>query len=436
VPNTVTDIGASAFAGAAANLSGGLVINHALDSLAAGALPAKLSLGATQTGITFPASVTDVTLTGSASVAAANFTGTVTGLTLKGSAVPTGFTGVTGLTLGEGFTGTLTGSGLDSLTSLAGITIDPLVTTYTVTDDVLLSGTTLIKLLPYKDVSGGSYAIPSTVTAIGESAFKNADSDLETITFAGTSVTSIGISAFEGTSITGISIPNSVTTISNSAFKDAAALGSVTFGTGIQTIGENAFSGTAITGAVAFTGTALTSIGAGAFGSVAGITSVNFGTPAAAFTIATGAFTGTGITTLTLPGGANVATGAFGAITALTVTGNLAALHDSAFGNPPVGGFTSLTVNANQTNVQFAISTITTLVIGGSVNSIAAGTFTGLTGLNAAGNTVTIPAGVTIANGSFMDPGNNLATLEEAYADGSDDDVYTFSASTGWEGTS
>jgi hypothetical protein len=62
-------------------------------------------------------------------------------------------------------------------------------------------------------------------------------------TLDGLSVVSIGTNAFEGMSITNVTIPDSVTNIGNSAFYDCMDLYSVAIGNGVISIGESAFSG-------------------------------------------------------------------------------------------------------------------------------------------------------------------------------------------------
>ena len=82
--------------------------------------------------------------------------------------------------------------------------------------------------------------IPSSVTSIGNSAFRNC-SGLTSVTIPN-SVTSIGNYAFEGCSgLTSVTIPNSVTSISNSAFSYCSGLTSVTIPNSVTSIGEMAF---------------------------------------------------------------------------------------------------------------------------------------------------------------------------------------------------
>ena len=74
--------------------------------------------------------------------------------------------------------------------------------------------------------TAASYAIPSTVKSIGESAFMNCYS-LKSVTIPD-SVTSIGSYAFASSNLTGITIPASVTNIGIGAFQGCVALTSVT----------------------------------------------------------------------------------------------------------------------------------------------------------------------------------------------------------------
>jgi hypothetical protein len=82
--------------------------------------------------------------------------------------------------------------------------------------------------------------IPSSVTCIGNSAFKNCTA-LTSIVIP-SSVTSIGESAFEGcTGITAIDIPSSVTSIGNAAFKNCTGLTSIAIPSSVKKVGAYAF---------------------------------------------------------------------------------------------------------------------------------------------------------------------------------------------------
>ncbi len=85
-----------------------------------------------------------------------------------------------------------------------------------------------------------SYAIPDTITAIGEGAFSAAKA-LETITLPD-SVQSIGPSAFFGClSLRGMTIPDGVTEIGDSMFYDCRALATLTLPDSVTRIGQSVF---------------------------------------------------------------------------------------------------------------------------------------------------------------------------------------------------
>ncbi|MCQ2496028.1 MAG: leucine-rich repeat protein [Lachnospiraceae bacterium] len=85
------------------------------------------------------------------------------------------------------------------------------------------------------------FAIPNSVTSIGDSAFYNC-SNLTQIKIPN-SVTSIGDSAFYNCSnLTQIEIPNSVISIGDSAFSDCSSLTQIEIPNSVTSIGESAFS--------------------------------------------------------------------------------------------------------------------------------------------------------------------------------------------------
>jgi hypothetical protein len=123
-------------------------------------------------------------------------------------------------------------------TGLAEITVDTSNALYSSTNGVLFdkSQTTLVE---FPGGLGGSYAIPASVTNIGDSAFEHCFS-LTSVTIPN-SVTSIGADAFAGTGLTSVAIPGSVTSIGQLAFYYCIFLTSVTIPGSVTNIGNYAF---------------------------------------------------------------------------------------------------------------------------------------------------------------------------------------------------
>ena len=97
-------------------------------------------------------------------------------------------------------------------------------------------------LLLCPEGKSGKYAVPNSVTSIGDQAFEDCDS-LASITIPN-SVTSIGNYAFYGCDfLESVTIPNSVTSIGENAFENCTSLASVTIGSGVASIGDYAFTG-------------------------------------------------------------------------------------------------------------------------------------------------------------------------------------------------
>jgi hypothetical protein len=139
--------------------------------------------------------------------------------------------------------------------------VDPQNTSYSSLNGVLFDkGQSL--LIEYPGSLAGGYTIPSSVTAIGDSAFFACQS-LTSVTMPD-SVTAIGDSAFgECASLTNVTIPDSVGNIPNFAFSDCASLNNVIIPNSVTNIGQGAFWGCSNLTSVAIPD--VTSIGEEAF---------------------------------------------------------------------------------------------------------------------------------------------------------------------------
>jgi hypothetical protein len=124
--------------------------------------------------------------------------------------------------------------------NLTSITVDSRNPSYTSIDGVLFNKdkTTIIQ---YPKGKAGAYSIPSSVTAIGDSAFSNCK-NLTSMNIP-SSVTAIGDWAFAGCiNLTSINIPSSVTAIGEGAFAGCENLTSISIPSFVMVIGDYAFS--------------------------------------------------------------------------------------------------------------------------------------------------------------------------------------------------
>ena len=95
-------------------------------------------------------------------------------------------------------------------------------------------------LIQYPGGKQGDYIIPTSVTSIENSAFRDC-SGLTSVTIPN-SVIGIGSYAFSGCSgLTSVSLPNSVTSIGSRAFEGCSSLTSVSIGNSVTSIGSSAF---------------------------------------------------------------------------------------------------------------------------------------------------------------------------------------------------
>ena len=167
----------------------------------------------------------------------------------------------------------VTSIGRGAFNACASINVDTLNKNYVSENGVLFNKTkeTLIAYPGGKTTT--TYAIPNSVTSIGDSAFKWCD-NLTSINIPN-SVTSIGGCAFVYCSrLTSVTIGNSVTSIGDGAFSDCSSLTSVTIGNNVTSIGDGAFSDCSSLTNITIPDS-VTSIGEVAFWGCNNLTSIN-----------------------------------------------------------------------------------------------------------------------------------------------------------------
>jgi YD repeat-containing protein len=147
-------------------------------------------------------------------------------------------TSLTSVTIPNGVT-SIGDEAFRGCTSLSAITVDALNSFYSSVAGVLFDKSQTL-LIQYPGGKSGSYAIPNSVTNIGDFAFYRCFG-LTSVTIPN-SVTSIGYAAFNVCiSLTSVTIPNSVTSIGDGAFDSCDSLTSVTIPSSVTSIGNGAF---------------------------------------------------------------------------------------------------------------------------------------------------------------------------------------------------
>jgi len=233
IPGSVTNIGNSAFQ-SCVNLTNAMISNGLTSAgdfsfqycsrLAGLTIPASLtSIGddafdscVSLTNITIPGSVTNIGANAFFSCSS-----------LAGVAIPASITNIGA-------------SAFEGCALMTAITVDAQNPVYSSLNGVLFD-TNQSTLIEYPGGLGGPYAIPGSVTSIGEFAFASC-AGLTGITLS-KSVTNIGAGAFEDCAgLTGLTIPALVTSIGSFAFFDCTGLTNITIPASVTNIGNRAFS--------------------------------------------------------------------------------------------------------------------------------------------------------------------------------------------------
>ena len=293
---------------------------------------------------------------------------------------------------------------------------------------------TSIGMNAFNGSSMASVTIPGSITNIGPGAFFNCTS-LTSVTL-GSGVTTIGYNAFMYCAhLTSITIPNSVTSIGGNAFTLCASLASVTLGTGITSIVDDTFYGCSNLTSVTIPAT-VTSIGNGAFHGCSKLASITI--PNSVSIIYSQAFENcSNLTSVTIPGGVTyLGDQVFENCTRLTaitvdpansfyssMNGVLFNYSHTTLIEYPEGKSVSYTVPTGVTtigaNAFYGCAGLTGVIIPASVTSIGDYAFYGCTSLTG----VCCMGNAPNLTGTNVFSGDNNAT------------VYYMPGTTGWGGT-
>ena len=247
-----------------------------------------------------------------------------------------------------------------------------------------------------------SVSFPETLISIKSGAFRNCTS-LEKVVLPA-SLQTLGLSSFENTAISSITIPANVSD-TGSAFKGCANLTSVTFASGMKTIPNNILDGCASVKSVsipdsvtaighsAFKGTsitefkghdAITSIGASAFYNCRSLRTVVL--PASLQTLSYSAFENTAISSITIP----------------------AKVKDTGSAFKGCANLTSVTFASGMTTIPSSIlkgcTSVKSITIPGSVTKIESGAFNGCDYLEEVHFLGTMKQWMAVDKGNSNDP--------------------------------
>ena len=238
---------------------------------------------------------------------------------------------LTSITIPEGVT-SIGNWAFYGCTSLTGIWVGKCNPNYSNDENGVLYNKEKTRLIQCPGGLSGTYAIPDSVTSIGDYAFYGCSS-LTSITIPN-GVTSIGYRAFSGcSSLTSITIPEGVTSIGSWAFSGCNSLTSITIPNGVTSIGDDAFSGCSSLTSIIIPDS-VTSIGNRAFMDCTSLTSVTI--PDGVTSIGGRAFEDcTSLTSITIPESVtSIGDKAFGSCNSLKVVaflGEKPSINSSAF---------------------------------------------------------------------------------------------------------
>ena len=235
--------------------------------------------------------------------------------------------------------------------------------------------------------------IGDCVTNINSGTFSG-NTSIMTVTIPN-SVTSIGESAFSGSTITSVTIPDSVTSIGAGAFEDCVNLKYATIGSGVFSISKFAFLGCSELTSVSIRSGARI-IGYSAFKNCSSLTSVTI--PDSVESIDNEAFhLCTSLTSITIPNSVKIIYGgAFencSSLTSVTIPGSVSSIGAGAFSY--CSSLTSVAIESGVTDIGvkafYNCKSLTSASIGSGVTSIGYGAFDGCASLTS----ITIPNSVT-----------------------------------------